>query len=400
MDYDALYRQTLKTGPGGPGLDTSHGVGAALSGGGVRAALFGLGVLMAMHDAGKEPQNITSVSGGSITNMMLSRRYFATPADARPDWELATVETFDALRAGSLTRPWIALMIGLLAYPLVTVPLAFAVAGSTGWAIGATTTIVWLVALALRGQLIEAVIARRYLGRGWTGRHLCDLQPGPTQQVFCCTDLVLGQPVYFSSTGEAFRRTHTIGGGALPATVRRLRDVALDHGHRYNAESARLSLILRATAGFPGIPPRLARWHYKVEQDAASPADPANPEVGPDPAPPPVAFLSEAVSGTTSPPSPASTASCASRPVPTTSWLPTPPEGCARSAPDRCAYPAGPTCRRWCGRRRSRTRTRSAHAAPCTTTICSWNCARRRRCGSPGREFMASCRLLKRPVRS
>jgi hypothetical protein len=256
-----------KTGHGGPGFEPGYPLSVALSGGGVRAALFGLGVLMAMRDAGKNPADMTSVSGGSITNAMLAARYWSlshVEDEASPDlWEGATKEVFDALCAGSLTKPWIVALGAYAALPVLAVPVVVASRQVSIYAIAAALYFAWALTLLLRGLLIEAVMARRYLGPRWRRMTLLELDGGPDRQhIFCCTDLVLGKPVHYSSAGYAFRRVTDPEGGRIPLTVRPRDDTATLAlvGQVYQASGTRLSAILRATAGFPGIPPRLVRW--------------------------------------------------------------------------------------------------------------------------------------------
>ena len=126
---------TKKMGHDGAALAMGYPLGLAISGGGHRATLFGLGVLMAMRDAGREPKQISSVSGGSITNAVLARNYFAkVPHDMKGRtadelWMSETEALFDAVvNKGVLTKSWIQAILVLMALP----PLALILLGMFG----------------------------------------------------------------------------------------------------------------------------------------------------------------------------------------------------------------------------------------------------------------------------
>ena len=263
----------LKTGHGGPGLDSSYPVGLALSGGGHRAALFGLGVLMALRDAGKLPRQIASVSGGSITNAFLADRFFSDKArDGRVDdddaWADATRRLFEMIvEQGVLTRPWISALAVLLGLP----PLLLGAAALLGWLTWPTIallTTVWLTAALLRGLLVEKLIARRLFGR--SRRTLADLESSSLEHAICCTDLVTGRPVYASTRdgGVLFRRLEDRS-SETPLTVQsgdaQKRELERTGTlHRIPGLSA--AGLVRASSGFPGIPPR------RIRLDASPPA--------------------------------------------------------------------------------------------------------------------------------
>jgi Patatin-like phospholipase len=274
----ALGPAAGKRGHGGPGFEPGYPVSAALSGGGVRAALFGLGVLMAMRDARTPPVDIASVSGGSITNAMLAARYYSrnkgTDSEENADsWQKATREVFDDLCAGSLTKPWVIALGAYAAVPILALPAVIATRQIVVYAVASIFYLAWAITLLLRGLLIEALMARRYLGLGWRDIKLHDLDGGTDRQhIFCCTDLVLGKPVHYSSTGLAFRRLADPEGGRVPLTIRPRddTDTVARVGQVYASCDARLSPILRATAGFPGIPPKLVTWPQGQMRTAGS----------------------------------------------------------------------------------------------------------------------------------
>jgi predicted acylesterase/phospholipase RssA len=273
---------------GGPGLEPGYDVGVALSGGGVRAALFGLGVLMATHDAKLLPLRIASVSGGSITNMMLADLYSSQEDSAKPQsreaealWEAATESTFKAICRGSLTQAWLVAIAGFILGPPIVCLVLYAFERLPPPILLGPLFVIWMTVLLFRGLLIEALMARRYLGRGWRQRKLCSRASQldidsllKSDHVFCCTDLLLGRPVHFASSGRVFRRTTDPLGGELPLTIKPSREEFWKHGLHYDKAdeiAVPLSAILRATAGFPGIPPRLFRWKsYGIASEAMS----------------------------------------------------------------------------------------------------------------------------------
>jgi hypothetical protein len=120
--------------------------------------------------------------------------------------------------------------------------------------------VVWLCLILLRGVLIEALIAKRYFDDGLRRlllEDLCKDRAGSREQtdhVFCCTELTRGEPVYFSSSrgGVGFSRSDSL-------QRRVIRD----------ASKVQVSAVVRASAGFPGVPPRLFRartegWDSKM----------------------------------------------------------------------------------------------------------------------------------------
>jgi hypothetical protein len=219
---------------------------------------------------------------------MLADQYFSRMAAYRPvsrddwervsrdDWERATCNTFRAIYRGSLTRTWLA-VIGafILGLPILCLIL-YSIQSLPPPLILGPIFAPWLTALFLRGHLIEALMARRYLGKGWPTRKLGDLLPCNKdgnqyfrqEHVFCCTDLLIGRPVHFKANSgpgprfSVFRRTTDPPGGHLPFSILPRRpDQLTSYGSvEDDVDAVPLSGILRATAGFPGIPPRLFQW--------------------------------------------------------------------------------------------------------------------------------------------
>ena len=258
-------RKAAKRGHGGPGLDSSYPLGLALSGGGHRASLFGLGVLMAMRDTGKQPKQISSVSGGSITNAVLSQKFFAkAPKEkiaAEALWEKETQWLFETIvNKGAITKTWITLLLVILILP----PGVFVVVAMLGtlpvWYVVAPLGIAWSTVLLLRGLLIEWLISRRYFGGLFEGVDLASLARSEVEHVICCTDLVTGRPLYVSTRngGQIFRRfaDRPVGIGLRTVTPEKESHEIQNMGALYRTPNLPVAAAVRASAGFPGIPPR------------------------------------------------------------------------------------------------------------------------------------------------
>jgi predicted acylesterase/phospholipase RssA len=237
----------------------SGGFAIALSGGGHRATLATLGALIAIVDRGLSPKviQVASVSGGSITNAFIAQRcQFERLGPGELDG-IATELATTIIRKGVLTRGWMAL---LLLAPVVfgvvaaTVFRAFVVPWT--WLAVAIGLGVALVLLIARGLAVEWLLDRRYFRRrtaadrrGHRAR-LASLSGGDVDHVFCMTDLALGLPVYASSQngGTMWRRLklERSGFGGPPFQT-------------FDAGKLSIAELVRASAAFPGIPPRRLR---------------------------------------------------------------------------------------------------------------------------------------------
>jgi|GEM_PF-2910679 len=263
--------RAIKRGHGGPGFGTSYPLGLAISGGGHRAALFGLGVLMAMRDAGREPRQISSVSGGSITNAVLARNYFAkVPHDMKgmsedEFWQSETKALFDTVVSkGVLTKSWIrALLLIMVLPPLLLVLFAMLGAGPP-WYVTLSVLLLWLTLILLRGLLVEWLIAKRFFGDAPGNVHIENLHNDkadePVEHVICCTDLITGRPLYASTRngGHIYRIFDDYPQGVGPRTTMPWSQVKekSNTGIEYVSHRLTVPALVRASAGFPGIPPR------------------------------------------------------------------------------------------------------------------------------------------------
>jgi hypothetical protein len=259
------------------------GFAVALSGGGHRATLATLGALLAIVDRGLSAKviQIASVSGGSITNAFVAQRCkFETLRPGELDG-IATELATAIVRKGVLSTKWMALLLlspvvfGLAAAMLFSVSvvpwtwLAIAIGLGTG-----------LFVLLAGGLAIEWLLDRRYFRQGTSGHRLtpraqlASLSGGDVDHVFCMTDLALGLPVYASS-----------GCGGMIWRRLKVEPSNLDLHKRppfqtFDAGQLSIAELVRASAAFPGIPPRRL----------SIPSDPDNEMVSRSPK---VAFLAD-----------------------------------------------------------------------------------------------------------
>src|SRR5262245_4722309 len=237
------------------------GFAIALSGGGHRATLATLGALIAIVDRGLAPKviQVASVSGGSITNAFIAQRCRLERLGPGQLDGIATELATTIIRQGVLTRGWIALLLlapvvpgvaaGILLHGLVVPWTWLAVIVGVGVA---------LALLIARGLAAEWLLDRRYFRpralsehRGSQGRaRLASLSGGDIDHVICMTDLALGLPLYASSQN----------GGMMWRRLKPERSVT--RGMQFQTfDAGRLSIaeLVRASAAFPGIPPRRLR---------------------------------------------------------------------------------------------------------------------------------------------
>lgn len=226
-------------------------VGISLSGGGHRATLYALGSLMALVDRGLNRRivQVSSVSGGSILNAVLVHRGV--------NLNTVTSEEFDAVarditsviaRRGVLTKQWLAVAASLIigcgalagfGYSETSAPSAFIFLAVL---IGAGIPLLWL------GHFVTWRLRKSFFP-GSPSQPLSKLSPTPVDHVFCASDLITGFPVYITTWdgGLLWRRTSDLATmGGRPGT----------EGELWSAKSLQLAEVVRASAGFPGIPPR------------------------------------------------------------------------------------------------------------------------------------------------
>ena len=248
----------------------------ALSGGGHRATLFALGALLALVDRGlnRRVAQISSVSGGSIANAFVAQRcHFDQLGPGELDPVAAELVSTIVTRGVMTERSIIAIVGGAI--------VAGVAAGALLWTVGLPSVLIPFVGLIVAfglllstGLLVQRQLDRRYFRREGAAGTLGSLGDRTVEHAFCSTDLVLGQPVYFSSWG---------GGSSWRATGRTgtTRSVL-----RYGADNLSLAEVVRASSAFPGIPPLRLRVDAKL-------AAPARGGRGSGRTPPGVLFLAD-----------------------------------------------------------------------------------------------------------
>jgi hypothetical protein len=256
------------------------GFAVALSGGGHRATLAAIGALLALVDRrlNRQVMQIASISGGSIANAYFAQRCDFDALEPREFDRLAAVLAATIVHRGALTGAWIlAIFCGAaLVWVAASAVFIWAGLGALGIWLG---LVVGLGVLLGSGHVVEWLLDRRYFrpasagGSKPRGRALVNSLSGRrVDHVFGMTDLVLGQPVYVSCQqgGMACRRL-----GPSP-------DPIFDAPPLQTFDVGEWSIagVVRASAAFPGIPPRRVRV----------PRDPQNPNVA---GTPDIAFLGD-----------------------------------------------------------------------------------------------------------
>ena len=249
------------------------GFAVALSGGGHRATLASLGAMLAIVDRGLGPHvlQVASVSGGSITNAVLA--LFSDISEMRKPGDLDAVAAPLATRIvnkGVLTKSRIIALLGL---PILVAVAAYFAVGALlrsdavssfltldstpiTWISLSISTVLAMTLLMLVGNAIERLLDRAFFrppGSANTSR-LGRTKGDQVDHVFCATDLVLGLPVYASTMlGGIFYRRLTAE--SYPHVLGRFREF-----QTCTATHVTYSGIVRASAAFPGIPPRNVRF--------------------------------------------------------------------------------------------------------------------------------------------
>lgn len=226
--------------------------GVALSGGGARAVLATLGALMALVDRGLNVrvEHIASVSGGSITNAFIAQRCDYSTIDPA-EMDAMARSLVQRVVKGTLTKPWVAAIISVpLLVGAALCAALWAVSGA--WFVSVPIGFAaMVVGLTAAGKVVEYLLNRRFLRDGTLNEvrpTMADIVGGTVEHVFCATDLVRGAPVYVSSWdgGVLWRR----------ASTRQTSVGTLVHGERWDAARLTIAEVVRASAAFPGIPPR------------------------------------------------------------------------------------------------------------------------------------------------
>jgi predicted acylesterase/phospholipase RssA len=251
----------------------------ALSGGGHRATLATVGALMALVDRrlNKDVMQIASVSGGSITNAFAAQRCaFEELAPGEFD-NIVRDLVGTVMRRGIITKAWLAGLLGFPALAAAVIGVLVALIAAPGFAL-ASALIIFLGLLMFAGKLVERRLDRRYfqLAKPGNGRarraKLASLADRKVDHVFCMTDLVLGLPVYLSGQkgGMLYRRLAAEKADPTTAGV-----FGIYEFQTTAASGCTIAEAVRASAGFPGIPPRL----YRMAKDPKLPVSMDAPTV-------------------------------------------------------------------------------------------------------------------------
>lgn len=249
-------------------MPTSQGLAVALSGGGHRATLFHLGVLLALVDRGLNScvQQIASVSGGSIANAFVA---------INCDFPNTNITDFDGIVAslvskivhkGVLTRPIIiGILTAILAPPLIVVWLGHH--GTIPWLLAIPMGVAWLCLGLLRGLIVEWLLELRYFPPKISTTKfppffrlarqcISCLNNRSVEHVIWCTDLVERRPVNF-----------------LLKEGRLLSLISLTEWTKQLVSHLPIASVVRASAAFPGIPPRRFRLWWQKPHRLIEPAE-------------------------------------------------------------------------------------------------------------------------------
>lgn len=242
--------------------DKNPSIKVALSGGGHRASLFSLGVLLALVDLGlnKRVTQIASVSGGTITNAFIA--YNCQFEDETPKtFDSMAKKLFDIIvTRGILTKFWMLVYIVLLIVPPIVIVIVFFFGPIKNIIFGFSFAGLWITIIMLRGLILEFVITRRFFTESSKKSRLKDLKSQKSiskevDHVFCCTDLLTGKPFYISSHA---------GGSVLywySTNDDYLREKWL------KIPNLPMRAVIRASANFPGIPPRRLRLRKFIAKE-------------------------------------------------------------------------------------------------------------------------------------
>ena len=227
----------------------------ALSGGGHRATLATLGALLAIVDRGLGPKvlQVASVSGGSITSAFVGQRVDLGKLEPYGLDPVAQQLATSIIRKGVLTRAWIVMLVGGSVGCGAIAATTLAASLLPWWIAAFVGLLVAVVLFAGRGQVVEWLLDRRYFRPDRTSQanrplgagKLSSLSGNVVEHVFCATDLALGLPVYASS-----------GAGGMVWRRRLLSARDFKGFQTFDGGDQSIAGLVRASAAFPGIPPR------------------------------------------------------------------------------------------------------------------------------------------------
>jgi predicted acylesterase/phospholipase RssA len=223
-------------------------IGLALSGGGVRATLFTLGALLSLVDSGRNRQvvEMTSVSGGSITNAYVAQRCDFSEVGQK-DFDPIARDLISAVTTGLVPRRLVLALYGVTGAIVVSL-VGFSWPTPLPWLVDLLICVAYGFGLLLRGVVLAKLLGRKLFAGAGLPQSLGE-QRGAVNHVFCTTDLNSTLPVYLL-TRKPFLVSPVWGcagsedGGGLDFTT-----------------------AVRASAAFPGgLPPRRVRTAGMVLQ--------------------------------------------------------------------------------------------------------------------------------------
>lgn len=236
-------------------------IGVALAGGGVRAAMYSLGALMYLVDSGycQHVTEMSSVSGGSITNAFIGQRINFQKAHEHPGEfdhvakDLArTLTEKSLLPVGRIIAAYVTVaVLELLALHYIWVRLDLGWLGSLSRALVVVASLLLFGVLwMLRGAYLSIRLNRLLFSNDSSAPTTISTLKSDTTHVICATDLNSGQPFYFTNFADCVMGNYRWG--------------------FWKCEGLPLTSAVRASAAFPAaFPPRWLRLSKASRADAA-----------------------------------------------------------------------------------------------------------------------------------
>ena len=175
-------------------------LGLALSGGGVRAALFTLGALLYLVDTklNRRVSEISSVSGGSITNGFIAQRCDFSKIEEIDEFDRHASELALAITTGLLSKGFVVATYGITGLLILLIVVFSWPFGLPWWA-----DVPWVVAfgvtLLLRGALLAQLLKHKLFTPLNRPATLGEIDSS-VAHVFCATDLNSAMPVYLTNS--------------------------------------------------------------------------------------------------------------------------------------------------------------------------------------------------------
>lgn len=236
-------------------------IGVALAGGGVRAAMYSLGALMYLVDSGycQYVTEMSSVSGGSITNAFIGQRINFQKAHEHPREfddvakDLArTLTEKSLLPVGRIIAAYVTVAaLELLALHYIWVRLDLGWLGSLGRALVLVASLLLFGVLwMLRGAYLSVRLNRLLFSNDSSAPTTISTLKSDITHVICATDLNSGQPFYFTNFADCIMGNYRWG--------------------FWKCEGLPLTSAVRASAAFPAaFPPKWLRLSKASRADAA-----------------------------------------------------------------------------------------------------------------------------------